>query len=156
MSTPVTDSPAAATGAEANEAVIRSLYAAFNRRDVDRMLEHMSPDIRWYTFDLTLKPDVYRGRREVERFLRNVLGDYSKLLLHTDWLVAEGATVTAAVSFDARRVGDQAASGYQVVHVWTLKDRLATQHRLCLTPRKAKKIVARRPREREHRAKERA
>jgi ketosteroid isomerase-like protein len=105
-----------------NLEVVEKGYAHFNEGDLDWVLEHVDPEIVWE--DAKLMPDarVYRGRDEVERFLRSFDRHWEEIRFEPDEVREAGDSVLAFV----RLVGTGRASGARVdarlVHVWDMRD----------------------------------
>jgi uncharacterized protein len=101
--------------------ILNGAYEALNRGDAAAALDVLAPEVEWHESGALPEHDVYRGREEVGRLLREFLapwddfrqeveevraaGDRVALFLH---LIAEGRTSGARV--DAR-----------YAHVWTMR-----------------------------------
>ena len=105
-----------------NLEVVREGYARFNRGDIDWVIEHLDPKIVWE--DAKRMPDarVYRGREEVERFLRSFGRHWERIRFELDEVSEAASSVLAFV----RLVGVGRESGAEVnarlVHVWDMRD----------------------------------
>jgi uncharacterized protein len=49
--------------------VVQSTYAAFNRGDLDAVLELLHPDVEWHPPPMSVDPDPLRGRDAVREYL---------------------------------------------------------------------------------------
>ena len=120
-----------------HEQVLRGMYDAFTRRDIDALLEGFHPEIEIEeTEDLAhaaallrvLGPRFvvlsgnYRGREEVRR-LAESLWDIS------DWFTAEpqefiaaGECIIIVLKMNARARGTGLEGEADTAHVWTMKD----------------------------------
>lgn len=124
------------------EATVRDLYAAFNRIDVAGMLARLEPEIRWYTLDLTLQPQLYVGHAEVGRFLTEVLEARRSLTADPEEVVTLDRQVLARIRHRPRGAPARPGTGFPVTHLWTVGDSgLLVRHRLYLSADKAQKVM---------------
>lgn len=116
----------------------RKAYAAFNRGDVETALQHLDPQIEWNMHEeFARAPRTFRGHegvREVWAIFREAIDD----------LVAEPARVhdavgaiVAEVRMCGRARGTQERVLFELVHVWTIRDRRATRLDVYTTPDEA-------------------
>ena len=114
--------------------IVRGGYEAFNRGDIDWMVEHMDPEIIWE--DSAKLPDArtYRGVEEVRRYLESLFRHWDEIRYELEdvrdgpegvlafvRLVARGKTSGAAV--DARMAHVHVLRGGRGVHVRVFFDR---------------------------------
>jgi uncharacterized protein len=107
---------------QANVDVVRSIYEAFGRGDVDAVFGAMRPDIEWNESEGMPYGGVYRGR---DAIVENVFGP---ILADVDGFTADPDEI---LSLDDSRVmaqgrhGGRGAGGpvdARFVHIWTLVD----------------------------------
>src|SRR5919109_2029851 len=116
--------------------IVRGGYEAFNRGDIDWMVDHMDPQIVWE--DSAKLPDArtYRGVEEVRRYLESLFRHWDEIRYELEdvrdgpegvlafvRLVARGKTSGAAV--DARMAPVHVLRGGRGVHVRVFFDREA-------------------------------
>jgi ketosteroid isomerase-like protein len=83
-----------------NVEVVRRAFENFNRRDLAAAADAFAPDAEWVPYLAALEEEVYRGRDEIERMWREVLGDLPDFQIELVEVVAEAAdTVVIKVDF---------------------------------------------------------
>lgn len=123
-------------------ALVRDMYAAFNRRDVDAFVSHLSPNVRWYTLDMQIQPRFLRGREEVRAFVASLLASAAVFTADPEELRHEGELVLARICHRSRRRPSDPETAYRVVHLWTVRGDSVVKHRFYLAIDKAMKAVA--------------
>jgi uncharacterized protein len=109
---------------EQNVEIARRTYAAFNRRDLDGVLEGLDPDVEWQ--QITQFPDraVYRGHGEMrDRFMtEQLIEQFPDFRVEVEELVEAGDHVVMI----GRITGHGGASGapidLRVVNVLEMRD----------------------------------
>ena len=114
-------------------AVVRAIYAAFARRDLELALTHMDERIEFVpagTASLLGRTDPYIGHEGVRRYFADVAEVWEDLALHVDDIraVKEGVVVFG------KAVGTTRDGPYEQRAVWTWKvrDGLAVSMRVNL------------------------
>lgn len=126
-----------------HEEVVRNLYEAFDRVDLEGVLEHLAPEVRWSTLDLNLEPRSYSGVAEVRDFLAGVFASSRRFSLELDDLLVVGDHVLAHARLRAPQA--RHGTGYPLAQLWTLQaDGLVNRHRLYLSPARAANALCRR------------
>jgi ketosteroid isomerase-like protein len=113
-----------------NVETVRLAIEAFNERDLDRLFEHVGPDIEVdWSRSIGLEAGVYRGYEAVRRFWTAFLDAFQQITITPDELIDSGEDVV--VPNYGRVVGrDGIEAGAQSVAVATLHDGLIV--RWCL------------------------
>jgi ketosteroid isomerase-like protein len=62
-----------------NVELVRRMHQAFNQRDTETFLGLLDPDVEWVPMMARLEGVVYRGRKEVERWLIGLDHDWVAL-----------------------------------------------------------------------------
>ena len=73
-----------------NVEVVREAVEAFNRGDLDAVLERMHPEIEWQTPDSFPDAATYRGREEVREFWQTWRNTFRGFRLHLEECVPVG------------------------------------------------------------------
>jgi uncharacterized protein len=106
---------------QVNVEVVRSVYDAFESRDMESVLQHVGPDVRVLATDGLPWSGTYSGHDGFEEFIRNV-EDHVRLSIETEELVDSGSSVAQI----GRSIGEVHATGthfdLREVHVWGLRD----------------------------------
>src|SRR5215208_3480769 len=110
--------------AEDVEQLLRTLYAAFNARDIDALLAHMQPDVDW--------PNVKEARRAVGH---DAVRDYwthqwQEIDPHVDpvrFRRLDDGRVAVDVHQLVRDLAGEVLVDGEVVHVYTFRDGLVAR-----------------------------
>lgn len=113
---------------ESEVRLARQAYAAFNRGDIEGALQHLDPEIAWRMSDqFTRTERVFHGHSGV----REVFGMFNEVL---DELRAEvrqmhdaGHAVVAEVRLSGLLKGTSDPAAYDLVQVWSIRDRKAVR-----------------------------
>ena len=100
----------------ANVELLDEFVAAFNRGDLDWLLEHLAPDWEYRTAQLFpgMEP-VYRGREGATRFLKNLWEPWESITIEVERIVDLGDRVLELNTFYGK--GDK--SGIEVTQKYT-------------------------------------
>jgi ketosteroid isomerase-like protein len=107
-----------------NEALIRKVYAAFGRGDLQEILASLTDDIEWTLEGPSILP--YAGKKkgvaEVTEFFNALSGTQSDMKLTTEDLIAQGDKVATL----GRYAGTVKATGKKfdspIAHFFTIRD----------------------------------
>lgn len=106
--------------------VVRAIYDAFARRDLDGLLRFLSPDCELDfrgTSRLTGRTEPYRGHAGAREYLEDVARVWDELVLHTDDIrVIPGSVIVIGHVTGRWRGADVRRSS---VWTWKVKDGLA-------------------------------
>jgi len=102
--------------------VVRQAYAAFTRRDVERVREILDPDVEWGQPEALPWGGTYRGAEDVIRFLGSVGDHVDDLRVDVDEYLACGATVVALGRVEGRSRSTGREFAVRLAHVWRLRD----------------------------------
>jgi ketosteroid isomerase-like protein len=126
-----------------NMEIVLKAQEAFNRRDVDGLLEYADPDVVW-DWSRAVGPDreIFQGRDEVARFIRSWWDAFDESIVVFDEVIDAGDQVV--IAFHGRQRGR--GSGAQVegpgsVLLWTFRDGTATKVTLYQTRDEALEAV---------------
>jgi uncharacterized protein len=102
--------------------IVRGGYEAFNRGDIDWMVEHMDPEIVWE--DSAKLPDarIYRGVEEVRRYLESLFRHWDEIHYELEDVRPGPDAVLAFVRLVARGRTSGAAVDASMAHVHVLRD----------------------------------
>lgn len=110
--------------------IVRGGYEAFNRGDVDWMVEHMDPEIVWE--DSAKVPDArtYRGVDEVRRYLESFFRHWDEISYELGEVREGPGGIVAIVRLVARGRTSGASVDASMAHVHELRDGLGTRVRV--------------------------
>jgi ketosteroid isomerase-like protein len=99
---PTTNQPATTTGtrpteAPSNEEIVRTLFDAFSRRDLQGVVELMHPDIVFQpmTAAVTRAGEPYRGHEGIRRYTEDVEAHWEQLTIRLRQIRCAGRAVVA-------------------------------------------------------------
>ena len=98
--------------------VVRAIYAAFARRDIDAALAHLHPDCELYlegTARAAGRAGPYRGHEGMREYLADVARLWEELTLHADDFRAVPGSVIVLGHVTGRRDGER----FHRTVVWT-------------------------------------
>jgi ketosteroid isomerase-like protein len=102
--------------------VVRAIYAAFARRDIDGVLEYLAPDCELHfeaTASLSGRPEPYRGHDGMRQYFADVEQVWEELVLHAeDFRLIPGSVIVIG-HVTGRRGGEP----IRRASVWTWKVR---------------------------------
>jgi ketosteroid isomerase-like protein len=103
--------------------LIRDGYEAWNRRDIDAVVQVLDPDIEWRGYTHIPESGVMEGREEVRTWLERFLEAWEELEIQVTDLIDSGEQTIALVRFRAlgRESGVRVDGGTDA-HVWTVRD----------------------------------
>ena len=112
---------------EAELELARRAYAAFNRRDVDGLLQYLDPAIEWRMSDAFGRGQVFHGHEGVRQVFALFEDALEDLRAEPAQLLDGGSAVVAPVTISGRLRGTGERVAYELVQVWTTAAGLATR-----------------------------
>ncbi len=124
------------TGANAD--LVRRGYEAWNRGDVEAVIEFLDLEIRWEGYTHIPESGTLVGRDEVKVWLERFLEAWQQLDIEVTDLIENDDRVVALVRFHAlgKESGVEVEGGVDA-HVWTVRDGKAVAVRLYQGTREA-------------------
>jgi ketosteroid isomerase-like protein len=122
----------APAGAAAEVAVVRAIYDAFERRDVEAALLYVDESFEVYptgTAHLVGRAEPYRGPEGVRQYLADAERVWSDLRLHAEDIRAVAGSVVVFGTVEGR-TADGAAIRREVLWTWKLRDGRAVSLRV--------------------------
>jgi hypothetical protein len=103
--------------------LIRRGYEAWNRGDVDAVLDLLDPRIEWRGYTHIPEAGTLAGREQVRDWLERFLEAWEELEIELTDLIETGDKVVALVRFRALGKGSRVrVEGGVDAHVWTIRD----------------------------------
>lgn len=124
----------AAVAPHDNVEIVRAMYAAFERRDVEGALRHVHPDAEFRPFataQLAGQDEPYRGHDGIRRYFADVGELWDEFTLEALDYRAAGTSVV--VFGRVRAMGPAAEVDADATWVWKLRDGLAVEGRVFST-----------------------
>jgi ketosteroid isomerase-like protein len=102
---------------------LRAGYDAFNRGDIDALMELLDPDIEWHQ-DASVAPDadVFRGQEGTERFFAAIRTDFEHLEFEPEEIIDAGDQVVVVAAARGRGKASGAVVEGRFTHLWTIRD----------------------------------
>lgn len=109
---------------EAAAEQLRAVYAAFNARDIDAVLEHMTPDVDW--------PNAWeggrlQGRDAVREYWTRQWAAIDPTVEPTGFTERPDGTVAVHVRQEVRNLDGELVSEGRVLHVYAFRDGLVAR-----------------------------
>ena len=115
---------------EENVEAVRRAFAAFNRRDMDAMLEEFDPEIEWHTATDLPDSSVFRGHDGVGAFIQEWIDAFEGLHGDVEEFIDRGECVVVPVVFRGRipgSVGSAPEIALRRVNVYKLREGKASR-----------------------------
>jgi ketosteroid isomerase-like protein len=107
---------------QANVEVIRNIYEAWNRGDLDSAFEVFDQDIEWVLPEGGLNSGVYRGHDEVRRLLDGYLEAFEFLRPEPERFFDAGDRIVVFIRTSVRSKGSGAEAAVRPAHLWTIRE----------------------------------
>ncbi len=106
--------------ADENVEKLKSAYEAFDRGDIEAVLETLDPDIEWRSPVVLPQGMQASGREEVGQFFQGLSEKWSDFAVEASEFVSSGERV--CVIGEARGKVEGVGASYGFVHAWTVED----------------------------------
>ncbi len=114
---------------EENIALVKKLYDAFAKGDLQTILDHLSEDVDWRMEGPSQVPfaGIRRGKSEVASFFQVLATTQTGQKLQTDEYIGDGDTVVTVGRYSGTVVATGKKLDNAVVHVFTIKSGKVTR-----------------------------
>ena len=124
-----------------NQDVVRRVFDAFNRGDIDGVVASLDPQIEWHVPPMLPEQTVYHGHEGVRELWRSLSDSFEAIDLVTEEFVEAGDQVMVLAAVRGRGKGSGAeVQSPSFAWVWTLRRRRAV--RLDVYPNRAEGLQA--------------
>lgn len=117
-----------------NVEIVRSIYAATNRRDWDGVFRDQHPDTEQI---LPSPTGRYRGREEIQRYWEDLMAAFDEGIAEPEEVLESGDQVVVVVKTRARPRGSSAEIEIRNGHLWTFRDGKVASMQVFPQPEKA-------------------
>lgn len=115
---------------EQNVALVRGLYEAFNRGDVDAVLGAFDENIEWHEAEGMPYGGVYHGPQEVaENVFGPVTNDVENFAVTPEEFYADGDVVIVTSMYSGTAVQSGSEVRIPGIHLWTIREGRVTHLR---------------------------
>ena len=106
-----------------NIAVVRDLYEAFGRGDIDAVLAGFDENIEWHESEGMPYGGRYRGPQEVaENVFAPIPNDFDDFSVEPDEVLAEGERVVVLLTYRGTAKESGKKLNMPAAHAWTVQD----------------------------------
>jgi len=124
-----------------NVEVVRQVYEAVNRGDLDTANSYIHPEIEFHTYAQSPEAGVYRGREAVLKYNEDLFDQFESIRFEVDELVEAGDRVVAVNTQHAVPKGGRQEMSVHLAEVWVVRDGLLAERRSYSTKREALKAA---------------
>ena len=104
------------------EEVVRSMYEAFARADIEAILGTLDAEIDWLSPENLPHGGHFSGREGVGRFFQAIGENWETLGVEIDQVLSAEDRVVVLATARGRLRGSGEDTSYTAAHVWTLRD----------------------------------
>ena len=124
-----------------NVEIVRRVYEAVNRGDLDIANSYVHPEIEFHTYAQSPQAGVYRGKEAVLKYNMDLFEQFESIRFEVDELVDAGDRVVVVTTQHAVPKGGQQEMRVHVAEVWVVRDGLLAERRSYLTMHEALEAV---------------
>ena len=112
-----------------NLEIVRRIYEAANRGDLDTANSYIHPEIEFHTYAQSPEAGVYRGKEAVRKYNEHLFEQFESIRFDVDELVDAGDRVVAMTTQHAVPKGGRQEMNVHVAEVWVVRDGLLAERR---------------------------
>ena len=105
-----------------NVEIVRAMYVAFARRDLETLISHLDPAMRVHDRSVHPEASVYEGHEGFLRFAQTDWAAFDDVTYEPQEFVAHGAYVVVPIKQGGRGKGSALGVEESIVNVWKLRD----------------------------------
>ena len=105
-----------------NVEIVRRLYAAVARNDLETASDCLHHEIEFHTYASAPAAGVYRGRDSVRSYNEDLFAQFESVRLEVDEVVDAGERVVVMSTQHAVPKGGRQEISVQLAEVWTIRD----------------------------------
>jgi ketosteroid isomerase-like protein len=112
-----------------NIELVRAVYEAVDRGDLDTANSYLHPEIQFHTYVHAPEAGVYRGKEAVQKYNKGLFAQFESLRIEVEELVDAGDRVVVVTTQHAVPKGGDQEIEVHLAEVWTIRDlMLAERH----------------------------
>jgi uncharacterized protein len=112
---------------EQNVDLVRALYAAADRGDLEQASSLVHPEIEFHTYSHSPEAGIYRGREAVQAYNEALFGQFESLRIEVEELIDAGDRVVVVSTQHAVPKGGQQEIQVHMAELWTVRDSLLAE-----------------------------
>jgi ketosteroid isomerase-like protein len=124
-----------------NVEIVRRVYAAANRGDLDTANSYVHPEIEFHTYAQSPEAGVYRGKEEVLKYNEDLVEQFESIRFEVEELLDAGDRVVVVTTQRAVPKGGQQEINVHVAEVWVVRNGLLAERRSYSTKHEALEAV---------------
>jgi ketosteroid isomerase-like protein len=124
-----------------NVELVRRIYEAVNRGELDTANSYVHPEIEFHTYAQSPEAGVYRGKEAVLKYNRDLFAQFESIRFDVDELVDAGDRVVVVTTQHAVPKGGRQEMNVHVAEVWVVRDGLLAGRRSYSTRAEALEAV---------------
>jgi len=110
-----------------NVEVVRAVYEAVERGDLDTANSYLHPEIQFHTYAHSPEAGVYRGKEAVRKYNEELFGQFESLRIELEELIDAGDRVIAVTTQHAVPKGGREEIEVHMAELWTVRDQLLVE-----------------------------
>ncbi len=110
-----------------NVEVVRAVYEAVERDDLDTANSYLHPEIQFHTYAHSPEAGVYRGKEAVRKYNEELFGQFESLRIELEALIDAGDRVIAVTTQHAVPKGGREEIEVHMAELWTVRDQLLVE-----------------------------
>jgi uncharacterized protein len=107
---------------ERNMELVRESYEAFERRDLDGLLDRFSPDVEVHDPPEMADAAIHRGREAIKEDWQHTFEAFEDFRVEVEEHYAAGEELVVFVRYSGRGRASGAVVDARMAHVWTFKE----------------------------------
>lgn len=120
-----------------NAEIVRAVYEAVDRGDLDTAASHMHPEVEFHTYLQAPEAGLYRGKEAVRKYNEGLFEQFESLRIDVEELIEVDDRVVVVTTQHAVPKGGQQEIEVHLAEVWTVRDRLLAERHSYSTKREA-------------------
>ena len=112
---------------EENVEIVRGVYAAAARNDLDAASAYIHPEVEFHTYAESPAAGVYRGREAVRKYNEDLFAQFESVRFELEEVLDAGERVVVVSTQHAVPKGGRQEMSVRVTEVWTIRDGLLAE-----------------------------
>jgi uncharacterized protein len=112
-----------------NVEIVRAVYEAASRGDLDAVFSRIHPEIEFHTYMQSPEAGVYRGKDAVRKYNEGLFDQFESVRFEAEEIVDAGDRVVVVTAQHAVPKGGQHEIDVHFVEVWTIRGGLLAERR---------------------------
>jgi uncharacterized protein len=110
-----------------NLEIMRAVYEAANRRDLETASSYLHPEIEFHAYEQAPEAGVYRGKDAVREYNEGLFEQFERIRFEIEELVDAGDRVVVVTTQHAMPKGGRHEIDVHFAEVWRIRDGLLVE-----------------------------